>query len=79
MRVTITVPDQIGEEARQMADRENTSVSAFYADAVARRMADLRRQQAFAAIRDLIGRADVVPDAAEQLKSMRREDDHRTL
>jgi hypothetical protein len=48
-------------------------------DALARRDQDLRRQQAFAEIRELIGKGGIAPDAVEELHHMRKESDRSFL
>lgn len=73
MRVTVHVPDEIGEAAQELGDAQGQSVSSFYADAVEDRVKQLRRQQAFDEIDRLIEKADVAPDALEELERMRDE------
>lgn len=75
MRVTITVPDEIGEEVRQMAEEKGTSVSGFYAAAAAEEVNKLRRKRAFEAIDRLIGTTEIAPDALAELRRMRQESD----
>lgn len=75
MRVTVHVPDEVGEAAQELADAQGQSVSSFYADAVENRVKQLRRQQAFDEIDRLIEKADVAPDALEELERMRDEPD----
>lgn len=75
MRVTVHVPDEIGEAAQELADAQGQSVSSFYAEAVQDRVKQLRRQQAFDEIDRLIEKAEVAPDALEELERMRDEPD----
>lgn len=75
MRITVTVPDQIGRDAEQMAREEGTSVSAFYADAIERWIRELRRQRAVGRVRGLIGASEVAPGASEELSRTRRASD----
>lgn len=54
MRVTVNVPDDIGEAAPALADERGQSVSSFYAEAVEERVKALRRERAFERIERLI-------------------------
>jgi hypothetical protein len=76
MRVTVHVPDEIGEAAQELADAQDQSVSSFYADAVEDRVKQLRRQQAFDRIEKLIEKhPPPASDAIEELHRMRDEPD----
>ena len=55
MRLTVTVPDVVAEQARQLAARTGQSVSAVVAEAVERHVAEARRRYAFDSIDALIG------------------------
>jgi antitoxin VapB len=75
VRVTVHVPDAIGQTAEQVAKQAGKSVSALYAEAIEAHVKALRRKQAIASINSLIGKTYVAPDFDEQLKQMRRESD----
>ncbi|MDQ3396917.1 MAG: hypothetical protein M3511_03960 [Deinococcota bacterium] len=75
MRVTVHVPDVIGQTAEQVAKQAGKSVSALYAEAIEVHVKALRRKQAIEAINSLIGKTNIAPDIDEQLKQMRRESD----
>ncbi len=75
MRVTVSVPDDLGKTAEKIARQEGISVSAFYVRAVEERVEQLRRQQAAERIDQHVGRTSVAPDALDQLSQMRRQSD----
>ena len=75
MRVTVSVPDNLGKATEEIARQEGISVSAFYARAVEERVEQLRRQQAAERINRHVGRTSVAPDALDQLSQMRRHSD----
>ena len=72
MRVTVHVPDPLGEEAEQIAASKGVSVSSLYAEAVARHLQTLKREEAFRELDKLVG-APVAPDFDEQLAALRRD------
>ncbi len=71
MRVTVSVPDDLGKTAEEIARQQGISVSAFYARAVEERVDQLRRQQAAERINRHVGQSSVAPDALDQLSQMR--------
>ncbi len=78
-RVTVNVPDDIGEAAQTLADERGQSVSSFYAEAVEEHIERLRRKQAVETIERLIEEyPSPSPDAIDELERMRDEPD-RTL
>ena len=77
MRVTVSIPDPLGEEAEALAREQGVSVSALYAEAMQAYLRELRRQEALESIRDLIGKVDIAPDALAQLQDERRRSDRR--
>ena len=78
MRITVTVPDRVGEEVQRLAEEEGLSVSGIYAQAAESFVAELRKKRALEEIERLIEEADVAPGTAEMIGAMRHEDDHRT-
>jgi len=77
VRITVHVPDDIGAEAERVAREQGVSVSSLYAEAVELHLRELRRQQAFAAIRGIIGQTPAAGDFGEQLAALRRDDPER--
>lgn len=75
MRVTVSIPDEIGRRVEELAEKEGASVSSIYARAVEEHVKEKRRQEAFEAINALIGETNVAPDAIDELHRMRRESD----
>lgn len=72
MRVTVHVPDPLGEEVEHLAASQGISVSSLYAEAVARHLQTLRREQAFRELDKLVG-TPVAPDFEAQLAELRLE------
>lgn len=64
MRLTVTVPDAVADQAKQLAADTDRSVSAVVAEALAAHVAAESRRRAFEAIDALIGSADPDPEAA---------------
>lgn len=75
MRLTVTVPDPVADEARRLAADAGLSVSAVVADALARHVAAERRRRAADRVGALVGTGGVAPDADDILRQMRRESD----
>lgn len=75
MRVTVSVPDDVGRQAEEAATAEGTSVSSVYARAVERYLEERRREEAAEELGALIDEMEVADDAVETLHQMRREDD----
>ena len=75
MRLTVTVPDVVADQARRLAEDSGRSVSAVVAEALAGHVAAERRRRAFETIDALIGTAVVSPDADDELRAMRAESD----
>lgn len=75
-RVTVNVPDEIGEAARTLADERGQSVSSFYAEAVEAHIERLRRERAVDTIERLIEEyPPPSPEALDELEQMRDESD----
>jgi uncharacterized protein (DUF1778 family) len=72
MRVTVHVSEETHKAAKKAAKKEGVSVSAYYADAVARKQKELKRQEALKEVDKLIGHTYVAQDALEVLKEERR-------
>lgn len=71
MRITVSIPDWIGEEAEGAARDEGVSISALYAQAVELYLRERRRDRAIARIGALIGATEITPDALDELKRER--------
>ena len=72
MRITINVPDDVGEEAETVAQAEGGSMSSLVAQAVRRYLEERRRAQAVERINALIGKAQVGSQAVEEIRRERR-------
>ena len=72
MRITINVPDDVGEEAEHVAQAEGVSMSSLVAQAVRRYLEERRRAQAVERINALIGKAHVSSQAVEEIRRERR-------
>jgi metal-responsive CopG/Arc/MetJ family transcriptional regulator len=72
MRITINVPDDVGEEAENVAQAEGLSMSSLVAQAVRRYLEERRRAQAVERINALIGKAQVSSQAVEEIRRERR-------
>ncbi|HEY8468346.1 MAG TPA: hypothetical protein VIL18_01825 [Longimicrobiales bacterium] len=79
MRITVNIPDPVGQEAEELAREEGMSVSALFASAVERYLEQRRRERAIERIGALIGTARVAPDALEMLECDRRASDRSGL
>ena len=75
MRLTVTVPDDVADQAKQLAADTDRSVSAVVADALAGHVAGERRRRAFEAIDALVGAADVSATADDDLRAARAASD----
>lgn len=71
MRVTVNIPDPLGEEVVDAAREEGISVSALYARAVERYLQARLRERAVARVDALIGSVQVAPDALDELERER--------
>lgn len=65
MRLTVTVPDDVADQARQLAADTDRSVSSVVAAAIADHVAAERRRRAFEAIDALVGSPDPEPPDPE--------------
>jgi len=72
MRITINVPDDVGEEAENVAQAEGVSMSSLVAQAVRRYLEERRRSQAVERINALIGKASAGSQAVEEIRRERR-------
>jgi predicted DNA-binding protein len=75
MRLTVTVPDPVADEAKRLAEVTGRSVSAVVAEAVERHVTAERRRLAAERIDALIGNVEVAADADDVLREMRRASD----
>ncbi len=75
MRVTVFLPDEVGEEAKKLAKDRGVSVSALCGEVIEAYVKEERRKRAFERINRLIGNAYIAPDFREQLDEMRKESD----
>lgn len=66
MRLTVTVPDDIADQARQLAADTDRSVSSVVAEAIADHVAAARRRRAFETIDALVASGPADPDAASR-------------
>ena len=73
MRLTVTVPDDLAEQARQLAEATERSVSSVVAEAIADHVRAERRRHAADRISALIGAGGVSPDADAILREIREE------
>ena len=64
MRLTVTVPDDVADQARQLAAETDRSVSSVVAEAIADHVAAERRRRAFDAVDALVGSAAPDPKTA---------------
>lgn len=71
MRVTVTVPDSVGEEAEEAARAEGLSVSALFAEAVEAFLERRRRLLAVERIEEAARRGGVGEDALRILQEER--------
>lgn len=77
MRVTVNIPDPLGEEVVDAAREEGVSVSALYARAVERYLQARLRERAVARVDALVGSARGTPDTLEELKRERAASERR--
>ena len=78
MRITINVPDDVGEEAETVARAEGVSMSSLVAQAVRRYLEERRRAQAVARINALIGSVPAGSQAVEEIRRERQAADRST-
>ena len=71
MRITVTVPDELGREVKAQTD----NVSAFVADALAEKLAADKRRAAREHIRQLAGQFEADSDLLDRLHEERRSSD----
>lgn len=71
MRVTVTVPDPVGEEAERVAEWEGVSVSALFARAVEEMLERRRRRRAVERIEAVTAACSVDDDALRMLEEER--------
>ena len=76
MRVSVHVPDDVGTEAQKYADKEDVSVSQFYAQAVEAALEERKRREAFERISALIGTVDPEEYPFERFQEAQREFRH---
>ena len=71
MRLTVTVPDDVADQARQLAAESDRSVSSVVAEAIAGHVTAERRRRAFDTVNALIGSTGVAPGVDAELDAMR--------
>lgn len=71
MRISATVPDEVGEAVKAQTD----NVSGFVAEALEEKLARIRRRQAREDILDLAGTGGVQDDFDNELQTLRRHSD----
>ena len=71
MRLTVTVPDDVATQARQLAAESDRSVSAVVAEAIAGHVASERRRRAFDAVDALIGSTTIASGVDAKLDALR--------
>lgn len=74
MRITVSVPEQLAEEARRAARSDAISVSRLFADALEFYLRDARRRRLGNEVIALIGAAGVSDDALDILEEGRADD-----
>lgn len=81
MRVSVHVPDDLGAEVKKYAERENVSVSQFYAEAAEAALEERKRREACERISALAGTVDPEEYPPEDFqraqRAFRREDPNR--
>ena len=70
MRITVTIPDELGEAIRQ----RTTNVPAFVAAAIREKVRAVERMEARRRLRHLLDEARVDPSILETLQQERRAD-----
>lgn len=75
MRVTVHMPDPVGEEAARLAKERGISVSALYKEAVEKHTKEARRQLAVERMDRLFGSGGVDPNIDQIIKEERRRSD----
>lgn len=68
MRITVTLPDEIGEAVRSRA----TNISAFVAEAIREKLRAIERMEARERLRRLLDETCVDPSILETLQEERR-------
>lgn len=71
MRITATVPDEVGRAVKDETD----NVSAFVAEALQEKLARIRQKRARKDLLDLAGTGGVRGDVDEELQNERRDHD----
>lgn len=73
MRVSVHVPDEIGEQAKKRAEAEDLSVSQFYSQAVEAALEERKRREACERISALAGTVDPEEYPPERFQEAQRE------
>jgi hypothetical protein len=71
MRISATVPDEVGEAVKAQTD----NVSQFVAEALEEKLTRIRRRQAREDILDLAGTGGIQDDFDNELQTLRRHSD----
>ena len=74
MRITVNVPNSLGEETRQMARDENTSVSRVVTNAIELYVTQEKRKRLGKKVLRLAGKVHVADDALDVLDRGRKDD-----
>jgi metal-responsive CopG/Arc/MetJ family transcriptional regulator len=74
MRLTVSIPEEVGQALREAAAREGVSVSRLAKDALSSYLRRQQRLEAGSRLLELAGHAHVADDALEQLESGRADD-----
>ncbi len=75
MRITVHLPDDIGEKLRKAARQEEESVSSFVAGAVVSCLIDKRRRKAGRDFLNMAGHIKIKPGIYEELERGRKDFD----
>lgn len=75
MRLSISIEDEIGREARKLAEERSQSVSGFFAEAVETYIEELRRRMAAERLGRLADEMSPAADAVEKLHRARADHD----
>ncbi len=77
MRLTIHLPENLGEELREAARSRRKSLSSLAAEAIRFYIREERKRRAIDLMLALAGKGNVAPDTLDELDRMRKEDENR--
>lgn len=75
MRMTISVPDSLEKEIREIASQQKTSMSSFIVKLLSEKIEEKRRKELGHKLLDIKGNDLVAHDALDYLQNMRRKSD----